>query len=62
MMVTVHAFKRQYASIQDVQSVPPYKMTEADIRLDQSYTIGGTAEEVDVSALDWLGRYYRTSR
>ena len=61
MKVTVHSLKRPYAISHDVEFVPPYKMTEEAIKLDQSHIISDTAEEVDASTLDWRGRYHPPS-
>ena len=62
MKIIVYSFKRPYSASRDVEVIPPYKMAEEDIRLDQSHVIPNTAEEVDASSLDHRGRYFPRRR
>ena len=46
----VHSFKRPYAITHDVEFVPPYKMTEEAIRLDERDIISGTPKRIGADA------------
>jgi hypothetical protein len=55
-MVTVHNFRR-YNILTDGFDVSKHKATAEAIKRFSSEIIDGTAEQVDRSALDDLGRY-----